>query len=217
MTEPRTRMQDEIDETMAAITPEPLLAMIEAMVTELASSGSVPGLEVGAQAPRFTLSGADGEPVALADRLAVGPVVLAFYRGAWCPVCNIELRTLQERLDDITARGASLVAISPQAPDDSLPFAERMALGFDVLSDLDQSVADAYRIRFRLSDEIIEQYQEWGLLLPDMNADGSWDLPVPATYVIDTSGTIRARHVDPDYRRRMEPDEILAAIDALAP
>ena len=216
MTDPAARMQDEIDETMGAITPEPLLALIDGLVAELRTSGSVPGLAVGEQAPAFTLTDAGGTPVTLADRLAAGPVVLSFYRGAWCPVCNIELRTLQERLDEITGRGASLVAVSPQAPDESLSFAERVGLGFTVLSDLDQAVADAYRIRFRLTDELIAQYTEWGLLLPEQNADGSWDLPVPATYVIDTAGTIRARHVEPDYRRRMDPDEILAALDAIA-
>ena len=216
MTDGERRMQDEIDETMAALTPEPLLAMIETMVADLAATGAVPGLAVGDRAPGFSLPGADGVRVSLGDRLAAGPVVLAFYRGAWCPVCNIELRTLQERLGDITSRGASLVAVSPQGPDDSLGLAERMGLGFDVLSDLDQSVAEAYRVRFRLSDEIIRQYTEWGMLLPDLNADGSWDLPVPATFVIDRTGVVRAAHVDPDYRQRMDPDTVIAALDALA-
>jgi peroxiredoxin len=213
--EPTRRLQDEIDETMAAITPEPLLALIDALVADLETSDATPGLPVGASAPGFTLPAADGSAVTLADRLAEGPVVLSFYRGAWCPVCNIEMRTLQEGLGDITSRGASLVAVSPQAPDDSLSFAERMELGFTVLSDLDQAVAEAYRVRFRLTDELIDQYTEWGLLLPEQNADGSWHLPVPATYVIDNDGTIRARHVEPDYRRRMDPDVILAALDAI--
>ena len=215
MTDGPRRMQDEIDETMAALTPEPLLPMIEALVADLRSSGVVPGLAVGDTAPAFTLPGANGEPVTLAERLTAGPVVLTFYRGAWCPVCNIELRTLQERLDDITARGASLVAVSPQGPDDSLGLAERMGLGFDVLSDLDQSVAEAYRVRFRLSEELIAQYTAWGMLLPDLNADSSWDLPVPATFVLDRSGVVRARHVDPDYRQRMDPDAVIAALEGL--
>jgi peroxiredoxin len=212
---PQGPMQDEIDETMAALTPEPLLGMIRRMVDALRASASVPGLAVGEAVPLFTLPGADGTPVALADRLAEGPVVLTFYRGGWCPVCNIALRSLQERLEEISARGASLVAVSPQSPDDSLSSVERMGLGFDVLSDLDQKVARACRLGFRVSDEMIAQYQAWGLLLPDQNADGSWDLPVPATFVIDRSGTVRARHVDPDYRQRMEPDAILAALDTL--
>jgi peroxiredoxin len=126
-----------------------------------------------------------------------------------------ELRSLQEALPELHARGASLVAVSPQSPDDSLSFAERLSLGFDVLSDVDHAVAEAYRVRFTLSDQIIDQYRQWGMLLPDMNPGGTWDLPVPATFVLDRDGTVRARHVDPGYRRRMDPAEVLAALDAL--
>jgi peroxiredoxin len=208
-----TSLQAEIDESMAPLAATPLEAAVAAMVTDLQQSAAVPGLPVGATAPMFSLPDAHGTPVALADRLADGPVVLSFYRGAWCPICNIELRALQAQLDAIRDRGASLVAVSPQAPDESLSFAEKLDLGFDVLSDLDQSVADSFRIRFRLSDDLIAMYEEWGLLLPEQNADGTWDLPVPATYVIDRAGIISARHVDADYRQRMEPVAILAALD----
>ena len=117
-------MQDEIDQTMAAVTPEPLVTMIEAMVADLRDRGVVPGLEPGEPAPDFDLSDASGDRVRLHDRLAAGPVVLTFYRGAWCPACNIELRALQAALPELRARGASLVAVSPQSPDDSLGFAE---------------------------------------------------------------------------------------------
>lgn len=214
MSEP-TGMQAEIDETMGAITPPDLQALIEAMVDDLDRRGAVPGIEVGTPAPDFTLPDAHGVPVTLSQRLADGPVVLSFYRGAWCPVCNIELRALQAHLGEIAARGASLVAVSPQAPDTSLPFAESAGLGFDVLSDLDQAVASAYGVRFRLSDALIAQYEQWGLLLPEQNADGSWDLPVPATYVIGPDATVVARHVDPDYRHRMDPAQILDALDGI--
>lgn len=216
MADEATSMQDEIDQTMAAVTPEPLVTMIEAMVADLRDRGVVPGLAPGDLAPDFDLPDATGGRVRLHDRLAAGPVVLTFYRGAWCPACNIELRRLQDALPELRARGASLVAVSPQSPDDSLTFAERLTLGFDVLSDIDHAVAAAYRVRFTLSDEIIGQYRQWGMVLPDMNPGGTWDLPVPATFVIDPGGTVRARHVDPDYRRRMDPAEVLAALDALA-
>ncbi len=209
------RLQTEIDDTMGPLTPPPIQELIEALVADLRSAGSTPGLEVGDTAPDFTLPDAHGEPVALAHRLATGPVVLSFYRGAWCPICNIELRALQDQLDQIRDRGASLVAVSPQPPDTSLSFAETLGLGFDVLSDLDQEVARSFRLRFRLSDGLIALYEQLGLLLPEQNADGSWDLPVPATFVIDRQGVIRARHVEPDYRQRMEPAAILAALDAI--
>ncbi len=110
------------------------------MIERLLAEGTTPGLDVGEQAPGFSLPDANGWSVSLEDRLAEGPVVLSFYRGAWCPVCNTEMQALQEALPQISARGASLVAISPQAPGASLAFVQRLDLGFDVLSDSDQRV-----------------------------------------------------------------------------
>ena len=207
-------LQAQIDDAMGHTPPE-LVTAIDAMVDDLRRGGTVPGLEVGERAPSFTLPAAVGGEVALDDRLADGPVVLTFYRGAWCPICNLELRALQRHLPELEARGARLIAVNPQRPDDSLSFAERLGLGFDVLADLDQEVAAAYRLRFRLSDELVERYTTLGLALPDQNADGTWNLPVPATFVLDGDGIVRARHVDPDYRQRMEPAAILAALDTL--
>lgn len=185
------------------------------MIEELRSSGTVPGIDVGDTAPDFVLPSATGDKVRLADRLAAGPVVVVFYRGAWCPHCNMHLRGLQEILDDLSARGASLVAISPQAPDDSLAFSERLELGFDVLSDLDQSVIDEWRLRFELPDGLRDVYRDMDMALDEHNAAGTWTLPVPATFVLDTTGVVRARHVDPDYRKRMEPADVLAALDRI--
>jgi peroxiredoxin len=208
-------LQQEIDETMAALVPADIQQLIVTMIDDLRQRRSVPGLGIGTTAPLFELPDARGATVSLTQRLTQGPVVLSFYRGAWCPACNLELRALQALLGEISRRGATLVAISPQAPDDSLTFAEKLQLGFDVLSDLHQSVADAYRVRFRLSEDLIALYERVGMALPDLNADGTWDLPVPATFVIDTAGTIRASHVDADYRQRMDPAAILAALDEL--
>jgi peroxiredoxin len=185
------------------------------MIENLRMSGAVPGIEVGERAPSFTLPNAVGKPVSLDDRLGEGPVVAVFYRGAWCPYCDLHLRALQESLAAIEARGASLIAVSPQAPDDSLPFAERLVLGFDVLSDLDQAVSIAWRLQFELPDALHEVYRNMGMALDDRNADGSWHLPVPATFVLDHAGVVRARHVDPNYRERMAPVDIVAALDAI--
>lgn len=185
------------------------------MIEELRSSGAVPGVDLGDQAPNFTLPSATGEKVRLAERLAAGPVVVVFYRGAWCPHCNMHLRGLQEILDDLSSRGASLVAISPQAPDDSLAFSERLELGFDVLSDLDQSVSEQWRLRFELPHGLRDVYRDMGMALDEHNADGTWTLPVPATFVLDTEGVVRARHVDPNYRERMDPADVLVALDRI--
>ncbi|MGD9795269.1 MAG: peroxiredoxin-like family protein [Acidimicrobiia bacterium] len=205
----------EIEETVGSVIPPEITERIDRMVAELRERNAVPGVPVGEQAPDFTLRDAHGNPVTLSDRVGKGPVVLSFYRGDWCPICNVELRALQRHLPAITDLGASLVAVNPQAPDRSLTFAETLELGFDVLSDLEQEVAAAYRIRFPLGDSLREIYEQH-LPLPDHNADGSWNLPVPATFIIDTDGIVRARHVDADYRTRMEPEDLMAALRAIA-
>lgn len=189
-------------------------AVVAAMVERLRSEGLTPGIDIGERAPQFVLPDASGGKVALAERLAAGPVVLSFYRGAWCPVCNTELSSLQAALPEMTARGASLVAVSPQAPDASQPFVERLGLGFDVLSDLDQEVTRSYRLQFELPVDLRDLYTQWGMSLEEHNADGSWNLPVPATFVIDQGGVVRARHVEPNYWERMPVEAILAALDA---
>lgn len=186
------------------------------MIENLRSSGAVPGIEIGRQAPSFTLPNAVGKPVSLDDRLADGPVVAVFYRGAWCPYCDLHLRGLQDALGDIQERGASLVAISPQGPDASLSFAERLVLDFDVLSDLDQAVSTAWRLKFELPEALREVYRTMGMALDDHNADGSWNLPVPATFVLDRNGVVRARHVDPNYIKRMPPADVVAALDEMS-
>lgn len=185
------------------------------MIERLRTSGAVPGIEIGQQAPSFTLPNAVGKPVSLDDRLADGPAVVVFYRGAWCPYCDLHLRALQDSLGDIEERGASLVAISPQGPDASLSFAERLTLGFDVLSDLDQSVSTEWRLKFELPEALREVYRTMGMALDDHNADGSWNLPVPATFVLDRRGVVRARHVDPNYLKRMAPADVVAALDSI--
>lgn len=192
-----------------------LRAIAAAMIDDLRASGAVPGIAIGDHAPDFTLPNAVGEPVRLGERLDAGPVVVLFYRGAWCPFCDLHLRSIQEHLPEIHARGASLVAVSPQAPDSSLTLTERLGLGFDLLSDLDQSVSTAWRLRFELPEALRQVYRDMGMALDEHNADGSWHLPVPATFVLDRTGVVQARHVDPNYRERMPVADILAALDAL--
>ncbi len=191
-------------------------SLVTEMIEHLRTAGVTPGLEIGTSAPRFVLPDARGGKLSLDDKLADGPVVLSFYRGAWCPVCNAELRGLQEALPQIRAFGASLVAISPQAPDASAAFVERLDLGFDVLSDADQGVIRAYGLQFELPEPLRPLYERMNMDLTQHNADGSWYLPVPATFVLDRDGVVRARHVDPNYRERMKPEAIVAALDALA-
>jgi peroxiredoxin len=192
-----------------------LRALVDAMIDRLRRDDTTPGIETGERAPDFTLPNAHGQPVALHDRLRDGPVVVSFYRGSWCPICNTELTALTEALPRITELGARVVAISPQAPDDSQQLVQRLRLGFDVLSDLDQSIIRAYRLRFTLDENLRRVYRDMGMALDQHNDDGSWNLAVPATFVLDPDGIVRARHVDPNYRERMAVDDILDALDTI--
>jgi peroxiredoxin len=144
--------------------------------------------------------------------LADGPVVLVFYRGAWCPYCNLQLAAFQAALADIRAAGAALVAVSPQTPDQSLTLAERHALEFPVLSDGGNAVARDYGLVFTQSDAVTATSRRLGIELADFNGDDSNTLPAASTFVIGEDGVIRFASVSGDYRWRVGPEEVLAAL-----
>jgi peroxiredoxin len=169
-------------------------------------------LAVGDRAADFELPNARGHRVRLADQLERGPVALIFYRGAWCPFCNLQLRSLQQALPEVEALGASLVAISPQLPDGSRAMVEKNALTFEVLSDLRSTVASAYGITFTLAPTDQALFLEVGNDLGKANGDNAWVLPAPSTFVIATDATIHHARVDPNYTSRIAPDEILSAL-----
>ena len=193
--------------------PEGRAALYNAKIGEL-RAGSLfdQALRTGQSAPDFTLPDAQERPVSLAALLRGGPVVVTFYRGGWCPYCNIQLRAYQQALPDIVALGGRLLAISPQTPDASLDTAEKNALEFDVLSDAGNAVARRFGLVFTLPDELQAAMRANGKLLTDINGDDSWALPVPATYVIATDGRVALAHVEVDYRLRLEPDAIIDAL-----
>ena len=185
-------------------------------VDELAASGIADGaVKEGEVAPDFTLPNARGSLVALSALLEQGPVVLSFYRGGWCPYCNLQLRAYQHILPAIRELGAQLVAVSPEPPDASLSTAEKNALEFEVLSDVDAQAARSYRLLFDLSERLKATYIGMDKNLAVINADGQWHLPIPATYVIAKDGRVALSYVDPEYRNRLEPSEILAALQEL--
>jgi peroxiredoxin len=169
---------------------------------------------VGSQAPNFRLPDARGGEVELAQLRASGPVVVVFYRGPWCPYCNLQLAAFQGALDDITATGASLVAISPLTPDASLTHAERASLEFHVLSDAGNRVAREYGLVFTQAETSTAVSREVGLELRDYNGDDSHELPAPSTFVISPDGTVRFASVSGDYRWRVGPEEVLAVLTA---
>ncbi|CAM5604885.1 peroxiredoxin-like family protein [Streptomyces canus] len=184
---------------------------------ELADSGQAGrALTTGAQAPRFSLPTATGQTLTLDDLLTDGPVVLTFYRGAWCPYCNIALRSLQQHHEAITARGARLVAVSPQIPDESLTLREKHDLAFDVLSDIGSDTAKQYGLAFDLPDDLAGVYDKLGFDLQRVNGGHPRTLPLPATYVIDRDGVIRWSFVDTDYTTRAEPADVLDALGTMS-
>jgi peroxiredoxin len=182
----------------------------------LAASGQADrAAAAGDAAPSFTLPSATGQSVTLAERLAEGPVVLTFYRGAWCPYCNLTLHALQQAHADIKARGAQLIAISPQIPDESLSLTEKHELAFDVLSDIGCATATEYGLSFDIGEELAGVYDRLGFEMERVNAGHARTLPLPATFVIAPDGTITWSFVDTDYTKRAEPADILAALDEL--
>jgi peroxiredoxin len=172
---------------------------------------------VGRPFPRLVLPDQLNRPVALGDLITDGPLIVTFYRGGWCPYCNLELRAFQALLADITAAGGQLVAVSPEMPDHGLTTAEKNDLAFPVLSDSHGLLAQALGISFELTETIRSLYQRFGHDLPSHNGDGRWSLPMPATYVVDRDGTIAFAAIDPDYRTRAEPAAALEALRALMP
>jgi peroxiredoxin len=174
-------------------------------------------LKAGVRLPDFNLPNVEGHFVDSQTLLERGPLVINFFRGGWCPFCTAELRALQQTLPEIAARGASVVAITP---DTGAAFAKAKrdnALGYEVLSDLDLGVALQFGLVFRVSDDLRDIYRRADLDLGARHgsAHDTWLLPIPATYIVDRRGVVRHAAVDSDFRHRMEPDEIVRVLDAL--
>lgn len=193
--------------------PPSVIETMHRATSELIASGAAQkALKAGDKAPAFTLNDPDGKPMSSADLLRQGPLVVTFYRGVWCPYCNMELQALQAALPEIRDAGARVVAISPQVAANSRKSVRQNALEFPILSDVHNDVAAAFGLRFALQGYLIELYKSLKNDLPAFNADPSWTLPMPARYVIAQDGTIVYAEVNPDYTRRPDPSEMLPAI-----
>lgn len=195
-------------------------AVMERHINELRNGLAKTALKAGDRAPVIALTNAKGVLVDIKSLLNRGPVIVTFYRGGWCPYCNLELRAFQKILPEIRAAGASLVAISPEKPDDTLSTTEKNALDFEVLSDIGQKIGRAFGLVYTFSDELKWAYREFGLDIPGKNGADEWALPISATYVIGQDGKIMYAYSDADYRDRAEPAEvlkILMEVAALAP
>jgi peroxiredoxin len=215
---PTTTLKDSIDTFMQGVAkhaPPEVLAGLGAEIKKLAESGIArQALQVGSKAPDFSLPDAHGKPVTLSALLAKGPAVVTFYRGGWCPFCDLQLRAYQGALGAIHDLGAELVAISPQTPDYALTDVEKKQLTFPVLTDRGNRVAREFKLVFALSDELKKLQTHFGSVLPKFNGDESWELPMPGTFVLDRQGVVKFASVDPNWMVRVEPAAILEALRA---
>ena len=170
-------------------------------------------LNLDQNAPRFELPNQHAEQVLLDELLAKGPVVITFYRGSWCPYCNLELKALNDFLPQFKTKSAQLVAISPQLPDQTLTTAQKNELEFDVLSDIGNKVAQQFGLLFTLDKRIQELYTGFGIDFEHTYGDKTYQLPLPATYVINQEGVITYAFLNEDYTLRAEPSDVMTALD----
>jgi peroxiredoxin len=194
------------------------LAVIDAEIEVLRVSGLEDrALKPGRVAPDFMLPDPKGRLIRLHSLLSQGPVILVFYRGGWCPYCNLHLRGFQRALPELKRFGAQVVAVSPQLPDNSLSTQEKDQLTFPVLSDVGNKVASRFGLVFQLGEQLQELYRQFGHPLDLFNGpDGEQHLPLPATFLIDRNARIRLAHVDADYTQRLDPDDVLTKLSELA-
>lgn len=183
------------------------------VVADLKKDGIVDrALSVGATAPTFELFDHNGKPVSSAKLLEQGPLIICFIRGRWCPFCVGQLEAMNRLLPQIQQRGASLIAISPQTIQQSFFMADQHRLRFPLLSDPGNKIARLFGIAYRVPDDQQTMYRRAFVNLPFTNGDNSWELPIPATYILDRCARVIFSSVDPDYTNRPEPESILAAL-----
>lgn len=174
-------------------------------------------LNAGDKMPAFTLNDANNKSVSSGELLKQGNLVLVFYRGAWCPFCNLYLKNLQKNLEQIKANGGVLAAVSVENPDTSLNVSRKNELNFTVLSDPQLETARNFKIVYQLTPETDEKYKSYGIDLVKQNDTATPDLPLSATYIINRKGEIVYAFLEPDYKKRAAPEEIIEILRKLNP
>ncbi len=193
--------------------PHSVIETMHKATAELKASGLADrAKKVGDKAPVFSLRDPEGNLVSSEDLLKKGPLVVSFYRGVWCPYCNMELQALQAASSEFEKLGASLVAISPQTAPNSRKSTRQNQLTFPILSDEKGKVGEAFGLKFELPGYLVDLYKSLKNDLPTFNDDPAWTLPMPARYIIGQDGTIVYAEVNPDYTQRPDPEELLPAL-----
>jgi peroxiredoxin len=194
--------------------PPEIHPIMERATAELIASGQAGrAVKAGDRAPHFLLSDQDGNSVSSRDLLDKGPLVVSFYRGVWCPYCNLELQALNEVLSKLQAYDTNVVAISPQVQVNSRKSVRVNNLSFPVLNDKGNETAAAFGLRFTLPDYLIELYKNLKNDLTAFNGDPSWTLPIPARYVIGQDGIVLYSEINPDYTRRPDPSDMFPVLE----
>jgi peroxiredoxin len=205
-----------IKENFAAHGPKPIVDTINQTNAAFAKSfDHTSTIKIGSPLPPFTLPDALNNPISSTVLLSRGPILLTFYRGEWCPYCNLALRALQNILPQLTAKGVTLVAISPELPSQALSTTEKNALAFPVLSDVGNHYAGELGILFPMPQEMKTVFAAFGTDLQARNGDESLVVPLPASVLVDAAGVVRRTFVDTDYTKRLEPSVALEWVDAL--
>ncbi len=181
----------------------------EALIEQKLSNNA---LKTGDQMLNFELPNSTDNLVSFKDLKGEGSLVISFYRGGWCPYCNLELKALQNVLPQLKELNTNLVAITPETPDNSLTTSEKNELSFEVLSDIDNSFAKELGLVFKMPDDLVDVYNEFNLDIEKYNGNKNFELPMPATYVVDNSGKITYSFVPEDYTQRLDPEDILKAL-----
>ncbi len=211
-----TQQLQALAEMAKAKTPAEKRAIMDGATDQLRASNILAkAKKTGDKMPSFSLPDVSRGTVASTNLLKRGPLVVVFYRGDWCPYCNLQLLDLQKHLPEIEGLGASLVAISPQTPDNSLTTAQKRHLTYNVLSDADGRVASKFGLTYRLPPELKKLYADFGLDLEKSNGAHEWSLPIAATYVVSREGEIVYSFLDVDYKKRAETLDVIKALKEL--
>jgi len=200
---------------LPSISQDTLSSMQQATQDLIDSNLASKAQQVGQEAPNFNLCNTKGEVFTLKEQLKHGPVVINFYRGRWCPYCQLELLALDKVMPNIHQLGASLVSICANTLEHSTQLMRDNPFNFDILVDEENHVAKQFHLIFKLAEALKPIYQEFGIHLPDYDGNERYELPIPATYIINPQGIITHSFINPDYTQRMEPKAILQALQSL--
>lgn len=211
--------QADLDATYEGLTknaPEPIFNIIKASTQgHIESFNNDLAIKVGDKLPDVKLSDATGKEVFTSSLYADGPALITFYRGSWCPFCNIALKGFQDRLSEFTSKGVKFVAITPELPDTSLSTSEKLDLKFPVLSDVGNKFAGEMGILYRMPKPMETVFGAFQIDLKERNGDDSLVLPIPATLLVDGKGIVRNTFIDPNYVNRCDPAVAMEWVDAL--